>query len=100
MDIGRILQLFKIPTEVFACYSKSSLFTVKRVEGFEMREDGSTHFGEWKCRRNFSARQKIIDITENPRRAMCAATEHYSCRAGQIKHRARFLRRINVTVCE
>ena len=78
MDIGRILQLFEIPTEVFACYSKSSLFAVKSVEGFEMREDGITHFPKWKCGRNFSVRQKIIDITEDPRRAMCCAAEHYS----------------------
>ena len=78
MDVGRILQLFEIPTKVFACYSKASLFAVKCVEGFEMREDGITHFSKWKCGRIFSVRQKIIDITENPRRAMCCAAEHYS----------------------
>jgi hypothetical protein len=63
---------------VFARYSKASLFAVKCVEGFEIREDGITHFSKRKCGRIFSVRQKIIDITKNTRRAKCGATEHYS----------------------
>ena len=100
MDVGRILQLFKIPTKVFARDSKSSLFAVKSVEGFEMREDGITHFSKWKCGRDFSVRQKIIDITEDPRRAMRGAAEHYSCCAREIKHCARFFWGINIAIRE
>jgi len=67
MDVGGILQLFEIPTEVFARDSKSCLFAVKSVEGFEMREDGIANFPDWKCGRDFSVRLNIIDITEDPR---------------------------------
>ena len=56
MDIGRILQLSEIPTEVFACYSNASLFAVKLVEGFEMREDGIANFSKWKRGRIFCVR--------------------------------------------
>ncbi len=65
-----------------------------------MREDGITNFSKWKCGRNFSVSKKIIDIAEDPRRAMRGAAEHYSCCAGEIKHCARFLRRVDITICE
>ena len=62
------------------------------LQGFEVREDGSANFSKWKCGSIFSVCKKIIDITEDPRRAMRGAAEHYSSCAGEIKHCARFLR--------
>ena len=66
-NIGCILQLFEIPTEMFARDSKSGLFAVESVQRFEMREDDITHFGEWKVRAQiFPCDKKTIDITKDP----------------------------------
>src|SRR5215475_11571816 len=93
-------QLLAIPAEMFACYPDTAHLAVERVERIEMAQDDITQLGALKCRRLNSALQMGVDITKDPGRSVTRAADHYSVCASKIKHRARFLRRVDVAIGE
>src|SRR5690606_11744724 len=98
--IRGIGELFEIPAEMFASDPHPGVLAVEGVEGFEMREDDTTHFsaGE-RCARLLYG-QPGIDIAKNPWRTARCAAEHYSVSTSEIKYVARLLRRVDITVCK
>src|SRR5690606_34749834 len=99
-----IRDVFEVPAEMFACDPHPGVLSVECVEGFEMRENDSTHFGArehaFRLLCGHSGFQKRIDSAKNPRRAVRRAAEHYSVRSSEIKYVARLLRRVDISVGE
>src|ERR1700683_1109706 len=79
---------------------RSRVFTIEGVQGLQMLENNTTHFGARERRRRRGAGKIGIDCAEYPWRALGRAPDHYSVCAREIKYLARFVRAADVAVCE
>src|ERR1700730_3181113 len=99
-NLRRLIQQLAIPAEMFARDPDSTLLAVKEAQGVEMRQNDITQVGAQQWRRRNSFCQMDVDSAEDPWCTMTRAPDHYSVRAREIKHLARFFRRSDIAVHE
>src|ERR1700689_760836 len=89
--------LSAIPPEMFSRHSNPDVLAVKLVQRFEVLKNDLC-LGRAQERRCELIAQECIDIAKDPWCTLCGAAEHYSFCTSEIKYRARFLRRIDITI--
>src|ERR1700733_14799285 len=78
----------------------SRVLAVEGVQGFQMLENNTTHFGAGERRRRCGIAKVSVDGAEYPWCTLGRAADHYSVCAREIKYLARFLRAADIAVCE
>src|SRR5262245_3494432 len=65
---------FRIPIDVLARDPDSSLVPVESVQVAQMSEHDITYFRDGRCGEHFARAQVSLDLAEDPRPALCAAS--------------------------
>ena len=80
--------MLAVPAQMFTRHSNARVFSVMRVQGFQVGEQNITDFLERNRNVLTSVGEEKVDFAKNPWPTLCTAPDHHAIDASRLKNLA------------